>query len=131
TYPCRADLGTLRPGWTGGQTEVMVTLRDVAEVETLELGTLGVVRLNGNYSKKDRVLEVPATLTAGLVTVGGQQRTTVTVTFGLLPTGSNGTLETVTSPTTLVWAPSGLVRDLAGQSCGSGTVTENGAADVD
>ena len=49
----------------------------------------------------------------------------------LLPTGSNGTLETVTSPTTLVWAPSGLVRDLAGQSCGSGTVTENGAADVD
>jgi chitinase len=131
TFSCQVDLRTVQAGWTGASVSVPFLLRDVAEVETLEIGGLGVVNLNGNYSKKDRTLSIPATMTAGSVTVDGQPRTTVTITLGVPPSGSTGTLETATAPTTLTWAPPATVKNLAGQTCLSGTVTESGPADVD
>src|SRR5690606_9623448 len=56
TLSCQADLRTVQAGWSGSPVTVPVLLRDVAEVETLEIDGLGVVHLNGDYSKKDRVL---------------------------------------------------------------------------
>ncbi len=133
TYSCQVDLRTVRQGWAGGPTPVVLRVRDVAETETLTVvgANLGVVNLNGNYLKKDRTLDIEATMTAGSVTAGGQVRSIVTVTLGHLPSGSNGALETVTTPTTLTWTPSSTVKDLAGQGCTSARVTESGPPDVD
>lgn len=131
TLSCQADLRTVQAGWTGTPVSVPVVLRDAAEVETLEIGGLGVVHLNGSYAKKDRTLSIPATMRAGTVTVDGQQRTTVMITVGQLPNDSNGTLETVTTPTTLTWTTPAAVKSLTGQTCLPPTVTESGAADVD
>ena len=133
TYAGQLDLSTVLAGWTGGPTSATFRFVDVAETETVEIvGTnLGLVRLNGNYSKKDRSMDVPSTMTAITTTVGGQVRTVVTVTVGTLPSGYNGTFETVTSPTTATWTPSSAVKDVLGRAVGTTVVTEGGAADVD
>lgn len=132
TYAGRLDLTTVLPGWTGAATTVTVRLADASGTETLQVrGTnLGTVDLGGQV-KKDRVLDVISTMTTATATVGGQERTLVTVTLGTLPSGSNGALDTVRVPTTLTWVTSGAVTDVLGRAVPVAVVTEAGAADVD
>jgi chitinase len=133
TFAGQLDLATVLPGWSGSAAPVTVRLADVAEAETLQVldTTLGSVNLKGNYLKKDRVLDVPASMTAATTTVAGQLRTVVTVTLATLATGSNGAVEQMRTLTTATWTPSPAMKDVLGRSVAATLVTETGAADVD
>jgi hypothetical protein len=76
------------------------------------------VSLVGNYVANNVVF-------AGTMVQSGAA---ITVTLGTL---ISGTVSTDTANRTMTWPPSASATDLAGNPCGTGTVTESGAADAE
>lgn len=137
TYSKTVDLTSISPGWEGSPLPVQVRLRNGEDLDlkknddTLDVAgsgavvNLGSVNLQQNYvDKKPAVFE--ATITASMVSVDGVPGTQVRLTLGSVV---SGTTRRATSPSAMVWTPSGLARDLSGGAASTTPVTETGPSD--
>ncbi|MDP3968919.1 MAG: Ig-like domain-containing protein [Nocardioides sp.] len=133
TYSTVVDLATIRPGWTGGATQITATLNPkggtVVDLAWLDLPGLGQLAFTQAISHPAQSTNnIPVTLTARTVLVGGLPRTEVTATMGSVP---DRWLRTDASNGTLYWTPTGSERTPDGRAISPGTTTESGAADGD
>jgi hypothetical protein len=123
TYTETMNPETIMSGWDGSVTTVTVRLLDnlggrdsiqVYDASDSALLNLGTVNLGSNQYVK----QGDATFTGS----------SIVITLGV-PSGGN--LQTVTSATNMVWTPSALALDFAGNPCSTTAITESGAADVE
>lgn len=143
TWTDQLNLATVTSGWTGAAQAVTVRVRDGNLVGTGNRGdtldvqrsggvvNLGSVNLKEEFVKTNKTVTFNATMTAGTVTVGGVQRTTVTLRLGTLASGQTASLRTTSVSAAMVWSPSGSVTDLTGRACSTAPVTETGTLDRD
>jgi len=133
-------------GWSGtAPTPIYVRLRDGnltgtgSSGDTMQFSTdssgskpiaLGTVNLHGDFIKSNKTVVFLATLSASTQTVGGVTASTMTVTIGSALSGS-GSLRTSTANAQMVWTPSTLATDLAGNPCSTSPATESGTSDRD
>lgn len=139
TYAKQMSPASIAAGWDGSATAVVVRLQDGAllgrgaandGVDVLRAGTpvnLGSIALNEDYIKDARTSLQNATMVASTQTVNGVPVTVVTLTVGSLVSG--GAINTVATPSAIVWTPSALATDLAGAPCSPAPVTETGPSD--
>ena len=118
-------------GWTGVSTNVVVqifndganddtiTIRNAANTAQLPLGSVDT-----NGDSVGSTTTFGATGTASTMVQSGAR---ITITLG---TADAGTVKTDTKTVPMVWSPSGLTFDLAGNLTSSATATETGAVDV-
>jgi chitinase len=128
TFSEAMDPASILSGWSGASTSVQVfvanggcgandsaTVQDSAGGAGVHLGTVCVGDVvNGNRTFGASTM---------LLSAGGS---TVTVTLGGAPGGTKAAANT-----TLVWTPSALATDVAGNACSVVPVTESGALDTD
>ncbi len=133
-------------GWSGSAaTPIYMRLRDGNLVGTGSSGdtvsfstdssgakpiALGSVNLHGGFVKSNKTVAFQATLAASTRAVAGGTASTLTVTVGSIVSGS-GSLQTSTALAQMVWTPSSLATDLAGNPCSTSPVTETGVSDRD
>ncbi|HEX7464707.1 MAG TPA: hypothetical protein VF382_07435 [Actinomycetota bacterium] len=130
TFTETMDSQTIMAGWDGTATTVTVRLLDnfggrdsiqVYDGANTTLLNLGAVNLGGNqYVKKGTAVFSDSTMV--------QSGSSIVITLGV-PSG--GELQTVGTATTMVWTPSALATDPAGNPCSTADVTESGGADVE
>ena len=121
TYSEAMDPNVISSGWNGS-TPLAVTasftvpghtqlaIRNAANTATLPLGTIDLGDTSSHYVSSGTVTEG-----ASIVMSGNQIIITINST--------NGALNTHGGATTLVWTPSGLATDLAGNACTTATVS--------
>jgi len=130
TYTETIDPQTIMSGWDGTATTVTVRLLDnlggrdsiqVYDAANSTLLNLGTVNLGDNqYVKKGNAIFTGSTM--------AQSGSSIVITLGV-PGG--GDLQTVTAAANMVWTPSALAMDFAGNPCSITAVTESGVSDVE
>ena len=141
TYSAVVRPTTIRAGWNGASILVGVTMRDknvttgqaVASSDWLELTdtSLGQVAFSQNYVDPGAsVVFTGSTMTATTETVGGVQRTVVTVTLGEPDPLTVGKLNSVGAGT-MTWTPSTSVLSVDGSSCTGGAAVEKTGSPAD
>lgn len=125
------DPQTVLGGWTGSSTNVVVELfNNGAADDTIFIRTaadtaqlpFGSVDTNGDpvsSTTKFGVTGTPSTMV--------QSGTRITITLG---TASGTGVRTDTKTVPMVWSPSNLITDLAGNAMSTATASESGALDV-
>lgn len=125
TYTEQSDPESIQAGWTGASTPVTVrftlsgntvTIFNAANTTQLSLGS---VALGTSY-----ITTATATFSGTMVESGAK----VTITLGSL---TSGTVKTNTTAKSMVWTPSAIATDGAGNVCSTSTKTETGTSDVD
>ncbi len=141
TYSTTMDLTTIKSGWSGDLTTVVVRVRDGKAAKTggpkddvFDIFTtsaysspvnIGTVLLNWDYVKTNKTVGFNATMVATTETVGGISWTKISITITeLLSTDS---LVTSKTPTSMVWNPSVLAKDLRKTASSATPVTQSGS----
>jgi hypothetical protein len=134
TYAGSVDLTSIKAGWNGTSTALMVTFSDKASapISATDRATfnvpLGTVLFNQNYVGKKKNVAVPATMVATTSTAGGSTTTTIVVTLG---SSTSGDLKSSTTTGAMTWTPSASARSTSGVACSTTSAVESGAGDRD
>jgi len=140
TYSTVVDLNTIKAGWTGASTSLAAVLKDknlpgyaVYGKDRLEFtdANLGQVAFDQNYARRSSQTNIPSTMTAATVSVGGVQVTVVTITLGTPSTSSSLPNSVSTSTGTIQWTPSASAKSLGGSACSTTVARESSTVDKD
>lgn len=131
TYSEQIDPQTILSGWTGAATNVVVRFTNNGSTDGLAIWNaantaqlrLGSVNTNGDYVSAN--LNFGATGTPSTMIQSGS---TITITLG---TASSTSVRTNSTARAMVWTPSAIATDAAGNACSTAATTETGANDVD
>jgi hypothetical protein len=144
TYSEQLRPESLIAGWDGTSRPVVVRVRDgnlsnLSNLDdNLEVFTstalttpvrVGSINLRGDFVKSGKTMVFNATMSLQTVTVAGVPATRVVVTIGTVSSGGGN--RTSGSLAHMVWSPSSLALDLAGNPCSTVPATETGILDKD
>jgi hypothetical protein len=127
------DPNSVFSGWTGTATNIVVrisnsgssdhvTFWDASNATQLPLGSVNLG--TSGYVNSGATVTFGATGTASTLVQSG---TNWTITLGT----PSGTTRTVTTKSSMIWTPSTVPTDLAGNAATSATATESGLSDVE
>jgi hypothetical protein len=128
TFSEMIDPASIQTGWTGAPgaaVSLNFTSSGSNDVATFSGANLGSVALGGDYVQNGVGNLYSLTATMAMTTVTG--KSVITVTF----TSSDSKARTDAGNRTLVWTPSTLAKDLAGNALSAGNATEAAPADAD
>lgn len=129
TFSEQMDPATVRDSWTGTSANVTVRITDAAAADIVTIwNSANTVQLGlGAVDTKADIVSATAVFGAsGTRSTIVQSGATVTVTLG---TRNSGAVNTSVSPTAMVWTPSSVATDRAGNACSTAPVTESGPGD--
>jgi len=130
TFSELIDPESILAGWDGSATSVVVRITNNSSLDLLTVWDagnsaqlpLGSLNLSGNYVNGNR--NFGASGTASTMVLSGS---TITVTLGT----ASGSTNTVGTAAIMIWTPSAMATDAAGNACTTTVVVEGGAFDVE
>lgn len=138
TFSQAVDPATISAGWNGAPKTVLARVKDgqlvgggsKADQLSVDSVNLGVVKLNGDFVKKQKNVAVASTMTIATQSAGGVNRSVITITLNASP-ATGDISANATAAATMTWTPSSSAKNLTGQACSTAVVTESGSVDKD
>jgi hypothetical protein len=126
----RIEPESIVAGWSGGSTNVTVRILDNSANDQVQIWNdvngaqlaLGVINTGGNYVSSTSTFGASGTRSTMV-----QSNTVIIITLGTLNSGTTRS----NNLDTLMWTPSAVATDLAGNNCDVSVVNELGALDPD